>query len=208
MTDTFKYIPSISLCMKRICKHHGETEFYWKKNKRKSSGGQWVCLACKRTAARAYYHKKDLYHTKNILERLHQSGRCRPLEEAKDCPLYLGDIAERALLKHFPTATRMPRNNRGYDYINNQDKIDVKSSILHVDNRWSFNLRITINGKWIENTIADHFFIIAFDNRTSLTPVHIWLVPGPIVNHLKGLNITNTAKALKKWSKYELPLLA
>jgi hypothetical protein len=118
------------------------------------------------------------------------------------CPSYLGiHVAERALSKFFKNITRMPMNNIGYDYVCGKGfKIDVKCScIIHGDvDYWHF----TIN----ENQIADYFLCLAFDNREDLTPMHVWLIPGHIVNTLKGFSISNRTRSLHKWSKYERPL--
>jgi hypothetical protein len=54
--------------------------------------------------------------------------------------------------------------------------------------------------------IADYFLCLAFDNRSDLTPMHVWLLPGRVVSHYQGISITNSSRGLAKWSKFEKPL--
>jgi hypothetical protein len=131
-------------------------------------------------------------------------SRHTPLEEAKDCGSYLGIIiAERVLSTFFEHMERMPRNNRGFDYICGKGyKIDVKSGcILQYGNGnpfWHFDIR--------KNKIADYFLLLGFDNRENLEPQHVWLIPGNIINDRVGFAITFTENGLKKWLQYEKPL--
>jgi hypothetical protein len=97
--------------------------------------------------------------------------------------------------------------NPGFDFIcKNGYKIDVKSSSLHplkysrgkaYDHPyWFFKIN--------KNHIADYFFCLAFSSRASLEPLHVWLIPANVINHLQSLIITQTQ--LPKWSDYEKPL--
>lgn len=122
----------------------------------------------------------------------------KPMSENKNCSAYLGiHIAERVLSLAFNNVEIMPNNNPGYDFIcNNGYKIDVKSSVLHHRNNWAgWNFAI---GK---NKIADYFLCIAFDNRTDLNPLHIWIIPSNILNTQSGATIS--ISTLDKWKKYE-----
>jgi hypothetical protein len=113
--------------------------------------------------------------------------------------LYLGVyVAERVLSKVFKDVKIMPSGNRGYDFIcNHGKKIDVKSSATGHKGRWMF----TIN----KNQIADYFLCLAFESRDDLyNPVHLWMIPGHIINHKPSVSIGKTT--IDKWSKYELPL--
>jgi hypothetical protein len=78
----------------------------------------------------------------------------------------------------------------------------VKSGCrIHLKNqtaRWSFIIR--------KNKVANYFLFLAFDNRESLNPEHIWLVPGYIVNDKTTISIADLPKTLIKWSKYERSL--
>lgn len=125
----------------------------------------------------------------------HKSGRNKLMSDSKDSPSYLGiHIAERILSKIFEDVTRMPSNNKGYDFICKKGhKIDVKSACLS-DNKWQFNL----NG----NKIANYFLFLAFDNREDLEPKHIWIIKNDNIN-VKSKTITNNNKSINKWSNYE-----
>lgn len=117
---------------------------------------------------------------------MHLKGLSQPLSENKSCPLYLGvHIAERILSKIFLEVQRLPLHNKGYDFIcSKEHKIDVKSACLFKeDNAWHFHIR--------RNKVADYFLLIAFDNRISLNPRHIWLISG-----------TETIKTMLNRKKY------
>jgi hypothetical protein len=120
----------------------------------------------------------------------------------KNCATYLGvEISEKILANVFRNVKCMPTGNIGYDFVCGKGyKVDVKASCIHHSNvnnawtHWSFRIH--------KNTIADYFLCIAFDNREDLNPLHIWLVPGVIVSHLKGASISPST--INKWSDYEL----
>jgi hypothetical protein len=54
------------------------------------------------------------------------------------------------------------------------------------------------------NQIADYFLCIAFDNREDLNPLHLWLLPADIFNHLNTLSISEST--LNKWDEYKLDI--
>jgi hypothetical protein len=126
------------------------------------------------------------------------------MSEARDCTMFLGTyIAEKILSEIFENVTTLPPNNPDFDFIcKNGFKIDCKSSCLHkkgdVLRTWEFQIR--------HNMIADYFLCLAFDNRENLEPMHVWLIPGYLVNDHIGIGISDTTRALTKWSKYELPI--
>jgi hypothetical protein len=127
----------------------------------------------------------------------------KPLGENKDSSRYLGEvIAERLLPAYFKDIKRMPSGNRGYDFIcSNGYKIDVKSSCLAFSSgydRWTFNIR--------KNVTADYFLFIGFDNRTKLTPLHVWLVPKEISGGKIVQNISDTIGGIAMWVDYEKPI--
>jgi len=128
----------------------------------------------------------------------------RPTSEAKDSSSYLGIyIAERALSNFFDTIIRMPPNNPGYDFLCGKGfKIDVKSSCLRIKpNRspfWQFNTK--------HNKKADYFLFMGLDNRDSLKPMRIWLIPNDIADKYNAITISNIDKSIAKWIKYEKPL--
>ena len=122
----------------------------------------------------------------------------------KKCSSYLGMfIAERLLPDIFDSPIMMPHGNKGYDAIcKNGYMIDVKSSVLHKNNLWKFDIR--------KNKIADAFLCIAFDNRINLQVQHIWLMPGNEIirkrktNELIDLGIYNIEYLLSRVAQYEL----
>jgi hypothetical protein len=134
----------------------------------------------------------------------HSSGRVRFMSEAKDCSMYLGVyIAEKVLSNFFDTFERMPMNNPGYDYVCGKGfKIDVKSSCLNdcgkINRRWMFNIE--------KNKIPDYFLCLGFDNRESLEPQHIWLIPSKEINCNRTISITNVKGSLDRMMKYERSL--
>jgi len=143
-------------------------------------------------------------HPRRSTLQSHRQGTSRPMSKAIDCAAYLGIyIAEKALSRFFGTIERMPTNNPGYDFLCGKGyKIDAKSSCLRErtpsPSRWLFAIR--------KNQVADYFLCLGFDNRESLRPMHVWLLPGELVNNLMNLSITNNSKGLARYSKYERPL--
>jgi hypothetical protein len=126
------------------------------------------------------------------------------MSEAKDCSSYLGVyIAEKLLSNFFDHTTHMPLNNPGYDFVCGKGfKIDVKSSCYVIQGkstpRWQFDID--------RNQIADYFLCIAFNDRVSLNPLHVWLIPSQIVNDHLCFCVTDNPRGLSKWSNYERPI--
>jgi hypothetical protein len=134
----------------------------------------------------------------------HRTGRQRSMKTNRSCPAFLGvNIAERILSRFFDHIERMPYKNSGYDFICGKGfKIDCKSSCLRIrekqTDRWEFYPE--------RNTTADHFICLAFDDRKNLEPLHVWLIPGFVINKKRAIKISNTPKSIAKWSQYERPL--
>lgn len=153
-----------------------------------------------------YYKVHKARLNANRTHRDHIRRIHRPASKTKQCSVYLGIIiAEKVLSRFFDNMIKMPYNNPGYDFICGKGfKIDCKSSCLCYDKRkpnrayWHFTIK--------RNEIADYFLCLAFDNRDSLEPQHIWLIPGKWISNQVGLNITNKPKPIAKWSKCEKPL--
>lgn len=165
-------------------------------NRRRYENNRGAMLA----ASNRYYH--DNTDTRREYYRIrHQRTYVPTGGENRDCGVFLGvHVAERVLSKVFKGVERMPYHNRGFDFICSRGKkIDVKSATYSTRNgsvRWQFYIR--------KNTIADFFLCIAFDNRDELTPLHMWLLPGDVVNDKSKASITNTA--LDKWDEYRIPI--
>ena len=129
----------------------------------------------------------------------------RPISEATETNVWLGVyIAEKILSEYFDVMIKMPYGNSGYDFICGKGyKIDVKSSCLHHYKNdpphWSFYPA--------KNVIADYFLCISFnEDRLNLEPLHIWLIPGYVVNSKHCFSIYNNKKSFDKYSEYEKPL--
>lgn len=116
--------------------------------------------------------------------------------ENKTCASYLGVyVAERVLKYTFKDVKAMPYGNPGYDVVCNRDKkIDIKCACLGKNGQLTFHIR--------HNKVADFFLCIAFDNRKELNPIHVWLIPGKAVNHLKSASIR--LSTVPKWDRYKL----
>lgn len=115
----------------------------------------------------------------------------------RSCALYLGvHVAERVLSKVYKDVIKMRNGNPGYDFVCNKGhKIDVKSACARKDrNAWIFNIK--------KNRIADYFLCLAFDDRESLNPERIWLIPSNKVKHLTGFQVTRSR--VDKFQEYEL----
>lgn len=129
----------------------------------------------------------------------------KPASENKSCSSYLGCVIAETVLSHeFPRFKRMPYGNPDYDYECPRGYlIDVKSSrrahFINRNDSWHFNIK--------KNKVATYFLFLAFSrNDEPLTPEHIWLIPGNVVNEKTGIVITATSKGLVKWSQYERSL--
>lgn len=175
----------------KVCSTCGErkpiTEYY--KNAGRYDGVQVYCKACHKK----YYH--DYRHT---------SGQNKPMDEDRYCSDFLGVyVAEQVIAKTFKNVTRTPYGYQGYDLICGKGyKIDVKAACIGRPkgrhNRWIFGI--------YNNTDADYFMCIAFNNRDDLEPQHIWMIPGDKINHLVCFCITDVPRSLKKWQEYEKPI--
>jgi hypothetical protein len=124
------------------------------------------------------------------------------MNENQDCTQFLGIcVAEKVCSEIFHNARRMPNNNPGYDIACNKNKrIDVKSSCIHIFSKTGMGWIFHIN----KNKTADCFLCIAFDNREDLNILHLWIIPGNVLNHLTGTSIS--VNTLDKWKKWEKPI--
>jgi hypothetical protein len=142
-------------------------------------------------------------------EYVHASGKHRSMSENRESPTFLGVyVAERVLSNVFKNVVKMKYGNPGYDFVCGKGyKIDVKSACLiqrhgrrkeDIYHAWSF----TIN----KNQVADYFLCIAFDDRESLNPAHVWLFPGHLINKKYNIQIANSSRWIARWSDYEHPI--
>lgn len=102
----------------------------------------------------------------------HKTGRNFPKEDNPDCSSWFGYISENYVMKTFEDPIQMPPCNPGFDWkCKKGHKIDHKGRCLEYKvSNWS-GWRFPI--KW--NNIADYFILSAWDNRYSLTPLHVWI---------------------------------
>ena len=106
------------------------------------------------------------------------------------------NFAETALSKVFKDVERAKNCNPCYDFVcNHGKKIDVKAACVNTKRQWIFAID--------KNDVADYFLLAAFDNRVDLNLVHLWLIPGHVLNDLQGASI---GAKTSKWSEYELPV--
>jgi hypothetical protein len=190
--------------MSKICSMCGQPKqddaFYMCKNGIRAGRLDSRCKECTRVASRTWRNA----HPGHSAAYQHAVGKCAPMEKTKDCALYLGVVvAERALSGFFDHIKRMPFGNPGYDFICGKGyKIDVKASCLNIRQNktpiWTFDIR--------KNKTADYFLCLAFNDRKSLTPMHVWLIPGNAINSRRGIGITNSRRPLSKWAIHERSL--
>jgi len=117
-----------------------------------------------------------------------------------ECPHFLGShINETILGRILPDVMQMSFGNQGYDFTSaSGDRLDAKSSVLHKkhgNGMWTFYIN--------RNTSADFFVLTAFDNRVSLNILHMWLIPGDLLNDRRLVGIS--ASTIERWSQWELP---
>lgn len=180
------------------------SEFYKHASGRRKGNYEAYCRSCYAD------YRRDQRLKDPIKARMQQSNQrylhqgAKPMNEAKESTVYLGVyVAERALSKFFDSITRMPYGNPGYDFICGKGyKIDVKSScLMHRPGRspnWYFVVGY--------NKVPDYFLCLGFDNRRDLTPLHVWLVPGNLVNTQKSFSISDIPESKSKWIGFERPI--
>lgn len=171
--------------------------------------GKGLCKRCYNEQYRAEHRAYEKqYRAERSVEKNAYNAQYRAsnggksMSDNKDCPLFLGvHVAERVLSRVFKNVIHMPMGNPGYDFIcNHGKKIDVKSCTIYTApkkaDHWQFRIH--------KNTTADYFLCIAFDNRDDLKPLHIWLLPGHLVNDKIGVSIAITT--IDKWDEYRIDI--
>lgn len=164
-------------------------------------------------------HKKELnkqsrkYHQEHRKERnekqrkyYEKTGRekagSKSMYEDKFCAQYLGIVIGERLIKHlFKDVEVMPYGNPKFDFICNKGKkIDVKTRCIALEKRKYPHWKFYIN----HNTIADFFILVAFDNRTDLNPLHLWMIPGKEINNQKNARIS--PPTIHKWDEWKIDI--
>ena len=159
-----------------------------------------ICKGCRKDVTKLW----QIEHPDKVREYNHKHNgnynypRRHTFDKNRKGPSFLGCYVAEGVLKHvFKDVQTMPMTNPGYDFVCNKGmKIDVKSSCIRKNKRWAFDIN--------KNQTADYFLCIAFDNRTYLNPLYLWLIPGKKVNHLR--QVTISAKTLAKWDKCQLDI--
>lgn len=194
-------------------------EFY--NDKTKKDGKRPSCKKCTSKQQRNYNkeHKKEkvevnkIYYQENK-EKINKSSRKYAQEhedeirkryghlsmyENKLCASYLGVVIAECLIRHlFENVKVMPYGFPDYDFICNKGKlIDVKSGCICLDHDkypfWKFYIN--------RNTVADYFICVAFDNKTNINLLHIWIIPGKEINHKRTISIR--PPTIHKWSQWK-----
>jgi hypothetical protein len=181
--------PRKALVSTRICRHHGETEFYWAKDNSTSKGG-WKCTICTRAATA---------RTKNKV-------KIKPLP---GCSNYVGlYIAEQVLRKAFDVMIKAHPMEK-WDFVCGQGfTVDSKCSTLRKTTgtqkrEWQFHIK--------KNKAPKFFCCIALDNTPENVaddprPIHVWLIPGDAIIDGRPLNdrisLTVTPRTLERVAKY------
>jgi len=134
----------------------------------------------------------------------HETGRRLSNDFNEDCSVHFGNFTENIMIQTFEDVIKMPPNNPGFDWIcKTGEKIDNKGVCLTFGYpSWSFSIRC--------NKIADWFILSAWDNRDSLTPLHVWafhkdnIVRGRKFCNFETFWILDTPQKLKELKNYEV----
>lgn len=191
--------------IEKTCNRCGITKpldsFYSKRSGKYGRGAK--CKECEkeiRAKNRQEHRKERNKHQKEYYKKVYRekSGH-KPMDQNKSCTQYLGIVVGERLCRHlFKDVEVMPMHNPGFDFICNRGKlIDVKTSSTRSRKNkkpyWVFEIK--------RNTTADYFICVAFDNRTDLNPLHMWMIPGKEINHLRGISIF--LSTIHKWDKWK-----
>lgn len=183
MTDT--------ACVCRRCGQPLTTENWYASSQTRHD---YTCKACIVKRNKQWYHN-NLEKARAQKTRANRK-KWNPMDKNRRCASFLGVyVAETILSDVFDNVHRMPNNYPGFDFVCGAGyKIDVKSSCKQQDKYWQFHVS--------KNKIADYFLCIAFDNRDDLTPLHLWLLHGKLVNHLMSAAIY--ISSIDKWDEFRL----
>ena len=161
------------------------------------------CKECCNEKGIKYYqsHRKERikYQKKYYDETGREKQGYISMYENKSCTTYLGIVIAERLVRHlFNDVEVMPNNNPNFDFICNKGmKIDVKTGCVTLDKGKYPHWQFTIS----QNTIADYFILVAFDNLTDLNPLHLWIIPGNELNNQSSANISPST--IDKWNQWK-----
>lgn len=159
------------------------------------------------------YHNKLAQKSgfKNSTEKIkkwrHETGRSIPIDD-KECPLWFGDFTENLMIRRYPDAIKMPYNNKGFDYLWHDTKIDHKGRCLRYikgkSPAWNFGI--------LFNNSARKFVLSGWDNRESINPIYAWefdgddIVRGDSFWKRTGFYISNTPEGLKQFEDHQIDI--
>ena len=163
------------------------SDFQMRKSGKQAGQFASICKSC------AVVHTREWRHS---------NGINKPAMDLVYGALYLGNIAERLFELSFPSLERMPPGYPGYDFICEKGTFDVKGACL-LFNRSVIAWKFKINN----NEATDNYVLFAFDYRETLNLLHWWVIPSYVISGYSNLTITDSPRVLKKWEKYEKPLI-
>ena len=174
-------------------------EFYSSKSGKCGKASE--CKKCSNERSKKYNqeHQEEIV---KYLRRYRQNQKKQndktTMYENKSCADYLGVVIGERLCRHlFKDVEVMPYGFPGYDIVCNRGKkINVKAACITPNNKyfhWKFNINY--------NKEPDFFILVAFDNRTDLNPLHMWMIPGKEINHRSGKSIRPST--IHKWNQWE-----
>ncbi len=151
----------------------------------------FVCDECRRK-----------YKNNNKRLNNYKRGRQKPMTDNPSCSAYRGCYrAENFVFDYYGIDQIMPYGHHGYDCVYNGSKLEIKSSTPYIRGKgrnWQFAIR--------ENKIADIFVLVAYDDKSSTIPSHIWELPASLVNNKQCLSIACNPKNRTRFDIYEKPL--
>lgn len=191
-------------------KKYGKEFADWARENNGKIPKYWIEAGCK--TLKEYKDKLAQYagfkdYAERMKDWLHWTGRNLPKELNTECSSWFGEFTENLMIQTFEDPVKMHYGNPGFDWLcKNGEKIDNKGRCLqHAENqseRWIFHIN--------HNNIADWFILSAWDNRDSLTPLHVWafhkndIVRGKKFWRRETFSISNTLEGLKEFEKYEI----
>ena len=150
-----------------------------------------------RNYSREHHEEKAEY---NRDYRMKQNSGHKFMHENKFCASYLGVVIGERLCRYlFKDVEMMPYGFPDYDMICNKGKkINVKAACITLNHGKNPCWKFQIN----HNKVPDHFILVAFDNRTDLNPLHMWMIPGKEINDHKT-SISISPSTIDKWDKWK-----
>jgi len=179
-------VPRCRKCGKEL------TDETWSPSYRKANNR--ICRECSSKQSQKWIAENHERQLANCTRTSRRNGKLS-MHDNKECPSYLGIIVTEKLIDNtFDNAERMPNNNHGYDVICGRGRlVEIKGACLNKAGGWVFNTR--------QNTTAEYFMLVAYDDRKNLNIQHVWRIPINVLSHLTQASIRPST--VDKWSQYE-----